>query len=207
MVEASDQTGADGAGSSQAPTPSGGTVGRGVCEGLPGNVREQIEPHRLTLDDYLAMKPVILLKRPMTLNEWRAQKGYTLPLSDHGDFRKPHGISGAERRRMDARLNAHLNELARSCGEFEALPTPPTVTETIDLGAIQRDSGVRERYLAIARLTHKHAVIKAIEDSEPVRPEVWDRYRDTLYRLGWLHTPFSEKLEPRRIERAPVGGI
>lgn len=87
----------------------------------------------MTLEEFIAANPTLTKTRPLTLNEFRARMRYRIPLEEHGALRYPHGISKAERRRIDARLKEWQAEYEASADEYEQLKaagTLPSLTMT-----------------------------------------------------------------------------
>ena len=111
---------------------------------------------KITLDEWMS-KPRTFSKgkREITLNEFRARNKYDIPLGEHGMLRYPHGISKAERVRIEKRLQEKSINYEKSSKEYEKLKAEgklPQIEETIEYKGRDED---RESVKAAARLYYK----------------------------------------------------
>lgn len=106
----------------------------------------------------------------------RMGHGFCNPLDDHGDFRHPHRISKATRRRIDARFSARAKSMCAGAAAYDAALAAgqvPAVTVVREIRADGQDTPVQ---LAAARVHHRHAVLRAWQAGLPVPPAVLASY-------------------------------
>lgn len=106
--------------------------------------------------------------RVMTVQEWRASRGYHNPLADHGDFRFPNGLSKAAIRRRDKRWAERSVSLIEGAALYEAAKAKGEVPMVVEHHHISADGGDSEQQLARARIYHRAAVRKAVQEGKPV---------------------------------------
>lgn len=116
--------------------------------------------------------------RDMTLNEWRAANKRYVPLEDQGMLRYPHGISKAERARIDKRYAKNMADLKSSAQEYAELQSNNAVPKVTESRWIKADGIDLESQMAAARVFHKRQVYKAAAEGKPVPPEVLTDYPD-----------------------------
>lgn len=134
-------------------------------------------PWEMTQAEWLAA-PRQWLSQPrrMTVDEWRRYNGYSNPLDDHGDFRHPHGISKAVRRRIDRRLQERLTSMTAGAVEYQRLLAAGRVPMVTEEHEIRADGFDTETQLARARLYHRRQVRHAMKEGQPVPAAVLADY-------------------------------
>ena len=118
--------------------------------------------------------------RLMTLEEFRANNGYNNPVDDHGSFRMPHGISKAERRRMNKRFEERTASMVAGAAKYNELLVKneiPMIVCTVDMRCDGLDL---DSTLASARVHHRRSVMRAVHDKKPVPLEVLADYPEFL---------------------------
>jgi len=120
------------------------------------------------------------IPQTIPLNLWRSQNGYANPLDDHGDFKRPHGISKAEKRRIHSRFKQRIDSMLEGSKEYEKLRKEgnlPIVQKTFTMKADGMD---QDNVLSAARAYHKRMVKKALYDGCPVPDRVVEDYPQFL---------------------------
>lgn len=122
---------------------------------------------KITLDEWMS-KPRTFSKgkREITLNEFRARNKYDIPLDEQGMQKYPHGISKAERARIEKRLQEKNINYEKSSKEYEKLKAEgklPQIEEIIEYKGKDED---RESVKAAVRLYYKKSNKDAQKEPE-----------------------------------------
>lgn len=139
----------------------------------------QKEPWQMTRDEWTSSpRKWSDAPRDMTLDEWRAANNRYTPLQDQGMMKYPHGISKAERSRIDKRYARNMADLDASAKEYAKLKADGALPQVQQGRWIKADGLDLPGQTAAARVKHKRDVFAAVKKGKPVPAEVLADYPD-----------------------------